>query len=152
MPQDCQSDEVIAAACYTPAAMNHKPKLRNWNFLLAALAATTAVLAGCSSMSSLWPFGGSQELSRTPAGATEYRCNNDRRFYARFLDNGASVWVIFPEREFRLDKVDAASGTRYSNRTAILEVSENGEVGLRDGATIAFTGCRTGGDAKPDQR
>jgi membrane-bound inhibitor of C-type lysozyme len=119
-----------------------------------AMTAASLALAGCSSMGNLWPFGEStsQELSRTPKGATEYRCNNDRRFYARFLDNGASVWVIFPEREFRLDKVDTASGTRYSNRTAILEMNENGEVGLRDGATIAFTGCKTGGEVKSDQR
>jgi hypothetical protein len=106
--------------------------------LLAAIA-----LAGCSSVN-LWPFGGgTQELSRTPPGATEYLCNNDRRFYARFLDNGASVWVILPEREFRLDKVD--SGGRYTNRSAILEINEAKEISLREGATLAFTGCKAGG-------
>ena len=86
--------------------------------------------------------------SRTPAGATEYRCNNGRHFYARFLDNGASVWVIFPEREFRLDKAESASITRYTNRQTIFEVNESGEVSLRDGATFAYTGCTPGG-AKP---
>ena len=109
---------------------------------LAPLAAAIA-LAGCSSVN-LWPFGSSssQELSRTPAGATEYFCNNDRRFYARYLDNGASVWVILPEREFRLDKVDASG--RYTNRVAMMEVNEAGEVSLREGATLAFTGCKPG--------
>ena len=109
-------------------------------------------LAACSSVN-LWPFGSgqSQELSRTPANATEYRCNNDRRFYARFLDNGNSVWVIFPEREFRLDKVESAASTRYTNRQAILEVNEANEVSLRDGATIAYTGCTAGG-AKPEPK
>ena len=109
-----------------------------------ALLSVAVALAGCSSVN-LWPFGSSssQELSRTPAGATEYFCNNDRRFYARFLDNGASVWVILPEREFRLDRVD--SGGRYTNRVAIMEVNEAGEVSLREGATLAFTGCKAGG-------
>lgn len=113
---------------------------------LLALALATVSLAGCSSVN-LWPFGSSQsqELSRTPAGATEYRCNNDRRFYARFLDNGNSVWVIFPEREFRLDKVESDSTTRYTNRQAVLEVNEANEVSLRDGPTLAFTGCTAGG-------
>ena len=108
-----------------------------------ASAFAAVALAGCSSVN-LWPFGSgeTQELSRTPANATEYRCNNDRRFYARFLDNGNSIWVIFPEREFRLDKVESASTTRYTNRQAILEVNEANEVSLRDGATIAFTGCK----------
>ena len=120
------------------------------------LAFAIVTLAGCSSVN-LWPFGSgqSQELSRTPANATEYRCNNDRRFYARFLDNGNSVWVIFPEREFRLDKVESGSTTRYTNRQAILEVNEANEVSLRDGATIAFTGCTAGGakaEPKPEPK
>jgi len=106
-------------------------------------AVIAAVLAGCGG--SLWPFGGekSTELSRVPANATEYRCNNDRRFYARWLENGAAVWVIYPEREFRLDRVASADGTRYSNGPALLE-SSDGVVSLRDG-NVAFTGCK---DAK----
>jgi len=116
-----------------------------------ALLAAAVTLAGCSSVN-LWPFGSSDTpvLSRAPAGATEYFCNNDRRFYARFLDNGASIWVILPEREFRLDKADA--GGRYTNRSAILEINEANEVSLRDGATLAFTGCKAGGAAKSDSR
>ena len=100
-------------------------------------------LSACSSVN-LWPFGSSETpvLSRTPANATEYFCNNDRRFYARFLDNGASVWVILPDREFRLDKTDSAG--RYTNRVAIMEVNESGEVSLREGTTLAFTGCKAG--------
>jgi hypothetical protein len=110
-----------------------------------ALLAAAVTLAGCSSVN-LWPFGSSssQEISRAPANATEYFCNNDRRFYVRFLDNGASVWVILPEREFRLDKVDSASTTSYTNKSAILEINEAKEISLRDGATLAFTGCKAG--------
>ncbi|MNC90832.1 hypothetical protein D3C83_69820 [compost metagenome] len=51
--------------------------------------------------------------------------------------------MILPEREFRLDKVD--SGGRYTNRSAILEINEAKEVSLREGATLAFTGCKAGG-------
>jgi hypothetical protein len=117
---------------------------------ITALIATAATLSACSSVN-LWPFGSdqAQELSRAPAGATDYHCNNGRRFYARYLDNGSSVWVIFPEREFRLDKVESAAVTRYTNRQAILEVNEAGEASLRDGAAIAFTGCTAGG-VKPE--
>jgi membrane-bound inhibitor of C-type lysozyme len=117
-----------------------------------ALAAAFLALAGCGSID-LWPFGSakSPEVSRKPVNATEYQCNNDRRLYVRYLDNGASAWVIFPEREFRLDKVASASGTRYSNGIAMLEV-DGDQVSLRDGPTVAFTGCKTGGDAKSDSR
>ena len=108
-----------------------------------ALVPLAIALSACSSVN-LWPFGSSDTpvLSRTPAGATEYFCNNDRRFYARFLDNGASVWVILPDREFRLDKADTAG--RYTNRVAIMETNEAGEVSLREGTTLAFTGCKAG--------
>ncbi len=108
-----------------------------------ALIPFALALCACSSVN-LWPFGSSDTpvLSRTPAGATEYFCNNDRRFYARFLDNGASVWVILPEREFRLDKADSAG--RYTNRVAMMEINEAGEVSLREGTTLAFTGCKAG--------
>ena len=116
------------------------------------LAAALLALAGCGTIN-LWPFGDSkpQELSRKPVNATEYQCNNDRRLYVRYLDNGASAWVIFPEREFRLDKVASASGTRYSNGIAMLE-RDGDEVSLRDGPTVAFTGCKAGGDAKSESR
>ena len=112
------------------------------------LAAALLAVAGCSSIN-LWPFGDSkpQEVSRKPVNATEYQCNNDRRLYVRYLDNGASAWVIFPEREFRLDKVASASGTRYSNGIAMLE-KDGDDVSLRDGPTVAFTGCKPAGDAK----
>ncbi len=98
------------------------------------------LMAGCGG-ASLWPFGEKlTELSRIPANAIEYRCNNDRRFYARSLENGAAVWVIYPEREFRLDKV-AGAEDRYSNGVAMLE-NQGGTVSLRDG-NVAFTGCQT---------
>lgn len=108
-------------------------------------AALAGLLAGCGG-GSLWPFGEkSTELSRVPANATEYRCNNERRFYARWLENGAAVWVIYPEREFRLDRVAGAEG-RYSNGVAMLE-NQGGTIGLRDG-NVAFTGCQTAAEAK----
>ena len=116
------------------------------------LAAAFLPLFGCGSID-LWPFSGStsQELSRKPVGATEYQCNNERRLYVRYLDNGASAWVIFPEREFRLDKVDSASGARYSNGIAMLE-KDGDDISLRDGPTVAFTGCKPAVDAKSGSR
>ena len=116
------------------------------------LATAFLALFGCSSID-LWPFAGSksQELSRKPVGAIEYQCNNDRRLYVRYLDNGASAWVIFPEREFRLDKLAAASGTRYSNGIAMLE-KDGDDISLRDGPTVAFTGCKPAGDSKSGSR
>lgn len=101
------------------------------------------LLYGCGGVS-IWPFGGekAQERSRTPSNASEFRCNDGKRFYLRYLDNGAAAWIIYPDREVRLDKVAAASGARYSNGIAVLNVSGN-EATLEDGSAISFTGCKT---------
>lgn len=114
------------------------------NILLTSL---LLALAGCGGVD-LWPFGTRElERSRTPAGATEYRCDGGKRFYLRYLNSGASAWVILPERQFRLDKVASASGTRYSNGPATLETNGS-EASLNDGPAAVFTGCRIAGSEK----
>lgn len=110
-----------------------------------ALACVALLMTGCGSVN-LWPFGSdtAPERSRAPANATEYQCDAGKRFYVRYLDGGGSAWVILPEREFRLDKVAAASGTRYSNGSATLEVNGN-EAALADAPAISFIGCKGAG-------
>lgn len=103
-------------------------------------------LGGCGGFS-MWPFGGdkAQERSRIPSNASEFRCNDGKRFYLRNLDNGAAAWIIYADREVRLDKVAAASGSRYSNGIAVLNVSGN-EATLEDGPAISFAGCKKAGN------
>ena len=107
-------------------------------------AAFGLLLAGCGSVN-LWPFGseGMAERSRTPVNATEFQCDGGKRFYVRYLDGGAGAWVILPEREFRLDRAEAAAGTRYANATSSLEVNGN-EAILRDGPATVYRECRSG--------
>lgn len=112
---------------------------------LPALLGLTPLLAGCGSVN-LWPFGseGAQERSRAPANATAYECEGGKRFYVRYLEGGGSAWVIFPEREFRLDKVAAPTGIRYSNGSATLDVNGS-EAALADGPAVSFTACKSAG-------
>ena len=105
--------------------------------LPAALSLAPLLLAGCGGVS-LWPFGepASNELSRKPANATEYRCDGGKTFYVRSIDAGA-MWLIAPDREIRLDK--QADG-RYGVGRVELELSGAG-------ATLAdpparFTNCK----------
>src|SRR5690242_18093186 len=82
--------------------------------LLVAL--STLLLAGCGSVS-LWPFGSSNtELSRVPPNATEYKCDENKAFYVRNLEDGA-VWLIAPDREIRLNKLP--SGGYGTGRIAL---------------------------------
>jgi membrane-bound inhibitor of C-type lysozyme len=114
---------------------------------IAALAGATLLLSACSSINvNLWPFGGGKEQdpSRTPPGATAYTCEGGTRLFVRYLDNGAAAWVILPEREFRLNKATSASGTRYSNGNATLDVNDDGAT-LSDGAVVTHAGCKASG-------
>lgn len=102
-----------------------------------------ALLGGCSSIDKYNPFTEAQvsrEISRTPAGSTEYQCEGNKRFYVRMLDKGNGAWLIYPDREVNLDKV-SGSGNRYSNGIAMLEINGN-EANLSDGANIDYKGCQ----------
>lgn len=112
---------------------------------LPVLACLSLLLGGCGSIS-LWPFGGetNQDRTRAPSDATEYQCAGGKHFYLRYLDNGGAAWIIFPEREFRLDKVSSAAGTRYSNGITTLNINGN-EATLADGSAISFAGCKAAG-------
>jgi membrane-bound inhibitor of C-type lysozyme len=106
------------------------------------------LFAGCSGMS-IWPFGSKgEQLSGPPANATEYQCEGRKGFYVRDLENGAAAWLIYPDREVRLEKV-AGAGTRYSNGIAVLDINGS-EAILDDGPNIAYRGCKRGSkDAAP---
>jgi hypothetical protein len=105
--------------------------------LLVALA--FALLAGCGGVS-LWPFGEStEEVSRKPAGATEYRCDEGKAFYLRSIEGGA-LWLIAPDREIRLDR--KADGRYGAGRVELVLAAE--------GATLAdpparFANCKRAG-------
>ena len=106
---------------------------------------TTFVLGGCGSFKmNVWPFGESStiERSRGPENATEYRCDGGKGFYVRYLDGGAAAWVIYPDRQVRLDKVAGAAGGRYSNGIAVLQL-DGDRVSLNDGPAIAYIGCKS---------
>jgi len=116
-------------------------------YMMGAWLAAVSLLAGCGEIKvkQFWPFGSDtvQERSRTPANATEYQCAGGKRFYVRTLDGGAAVWLILPERELRLDKLGAESGTSYGKGSTVLEINGS-EASLKDGAAVTFSGCKTG--------
>jgi membrane-bound inhibitor of C-type lysozyme len=113
-----------------------------------ALVCASLVLSACSSVNvNLWPFRGDTEQDplRTPAGASAYQCEDGKRLFVRYLDNGAAAWVILPEREFRLNKAASTSGSRYSNGSATLEIVDKVAT-LADGSMVTYAGCKPSGN------
>jgi hypothetical protein len=105
---------------------------------LPALALLSAfVLAGCS-VSSLWPFGSKDtELSRTPANATEYKCDEGKSFWVRSLPDKA-VWLIAPDREIRLEQ--RAGESSYGAGRILLELS--GDTATLFDPPASYGGCK----------
>lgn len=106
---------------------------------LLAVIAVAATLAGCSSW---WPFGGSSAPDRPwyPPDATLYKCDDNKTLVVRYLDGGKAAMVMFPDREFRLDAVRAASGAKYSNGRTDL-YTQGDQAFLEEGGNRLFSGC-----------
>jgi membrane-bound inhibitor of C-type lysozyme len=102
----------------------------------AAAAALLAFAAGCSSW---WSAGG--ERPRWPADATIYKCDADKELVVQYLADGKSAMVMYPERDFRLDQVVAASGVRYSNGRTTLH-TKGPEAFLEEGGQTLFANCK----------
>jgi membrane-bound inhibitor of C-type lysozyme len=101
----------------------------------AAAAALIVFLAACSS------WGSSGERPRWPADATIYQCDAGRELVVQYLDNGKSAMVMYAERDFRLDQVEAASGVRYSNGRTTLH-TKDAEAFLEEGGQTVFANCK----------
>jgi membrane-bound inhibitor of C-type lysozyme len=109
-------------------------------YLLSALFGL--VLSGCGGVDKYNPFSESEPPpAYRPANATEYQCENNKRFYVRMQDSGNAAWLIYPNREVNLDKASGGSGTRYTNGIAVLEINGT-DATLNDGPGIAYTGCK----------
>ena len=109
---------------------------------IAAIGAA-ALLTACGG--GWWPFGGtpSDPATRVPPGATEYACAGSKRLLVRYTPDGKSAWVIYPDREFRLDRVGGSSGDRYTNGVSTLSV-QGEEVMLEEAGARLFTECKRG--------
>jgi len=102
--------------------------------------AVTAALNGCSS--GWWPFGSSGEQPvRLPEGAVEYACAQGKRLLVRYTPDAKSAWIIYPDREFRLDRVGSGPEDRYSNGVSTL-VSREDVVTLDSEGSPQFVDCR----------
>lgn len=109
-------------------------------FSVFTLSALLMALTACSSVTKLNPFGSSDiERSKTPENATEYICDNNKRFYVRMLNNGNDAWLIYPDHEVNLPK--AGSDNRYTSGLITLVIN-GAETTLNDGEKIAYTNCK----------
>lgn len=106
---------------------------------------TCMLLASCSSVKDLnkvnfWPFGNS-DAPRVyqPANSVAYLCEGNKKFFVRMLDNGASAWLILPEREVLLTQ--SGDSKVYSNGISKLDLSADLAT-LTINETTQYVGCQ----------
>ena len=106
-----------------------------------------AVLSACSTVKDmtnvdLWPFGkgGDQGREYQPVNSTPYICEANKKFFVRYLDKGASVWLILPDREVALAQV--GSSKVYSNGISKLDLSSD-DVSLEVNETTKYIACKS---------
>ena len=103
-----------------------------------------AVLSACSTVKEvtnvdLWPFGkGEQSREYLPANSVPYTCEGNKKFYVRYLDKGASVWLILPDREVALAQI--GSSKVYSNGISKVDLSSD-DVTLEVNETTKYARC-----------
>ncbi|MCC6531799.1 MAG: MliC family protein [Burkholderiales bacterium] len=104
-----------------------------------ACMALAVMLAGCAG--GWWPWGGAgrEQPVRLPEGAIEYACAEGKRLLVRYAADGKSAWVIYPDREFRLDR--AGAGERFSNGATTLLLQGDEAMLDADGAR-QFAECK----------
>lgn len=113
-----------------------------------AVTVIAALLAGCGSSSSSWMPWVTEERptgpNYTPPGATGYACEGGKRLLVRLESDGKSAWVIYPDRQLRLDRVTAASGDEYTRAGTTLS-TRDGETSLMEGNAVQLSKCKPEG-------
>ena len=108
-------------------------------------------LSACSTVKDmtnvdLWPFSKSAEQGQEyqPANSTPYVCNGNKKFYVRYLERGASVWLILPDREVALPQVGTSK--IYSNGVTKLDLSSD-NVSLEVNEATQYVACKANSPA-----
>jgi membrane-bound inhibitor of C-type lysozyme len=98
-------------------------------------------VSACSSVDKYNPFSAEKPAETyKPANATEYQCEGNKRFFVRMLNKENAAWLIYPDREVRLEAA-SEGGNRYTNSVAVLEIQDT-ETTLSDGPNINYKACQ----------
>ena len=116
-------------------------KMRDMKSRQLTVMVLAAMLAGCGGGWLPWSKSPGSSGPYTPPGATAYSCDGGKRLLVRFESDAKSAWVIYPDRQLRLDRVTAASGQEYSRAGTTLAVKD-GDTTLTESGSVQFVGCK----------
>jgi membrane-bound inhibitor of C-type lysozyme len=102
-----------------------------------AMACAAMLVGGCSWFRSEPSTGVEPKL---PPDAVAYQCDQNKRLVVRYPSGGKYAIVMLPDREFRLDAMEAASGARFGNGRTTLS-TKGDEAMLEDQGNVQFANC-----------
>tara|TARA_B100001996_G_scaffold224197_1_gene172548 strand:- start:70 stop:441 length:372 start_codon:yes stop_codon:yes gene_type:complete len=74
-----------------------------------------------------------------PEGSIEYNCEKNKTFFLHYLNEKKSVWIIFPDREFKLDQISESQDI-YTNNITTLEISSD-NTQIKNEKEIIYSQC-----------
>tara|TARA_B100000768_G_C11193304_1_gene338315 strand:- start:50 stop:424 length:375 start_codon:yes stop_codon:yes gene_type:complete len=80
-----------------------------------------------------------QERNIRPEDSIKYNCDKKKIFFLLYLKEKRSVWVILPDREFRLNQIDETQNI-YTNDITTLEISPE-QTQIKNEKEILYNQC-----------
>jgi len=74
-----------------------------------------------------------------PEGSIEYNCDKKKTFFLSYLNEKKSVWVVLPNREFRLNRIDENQNI-YTNNITTLKIAPN-KTQIKNEKEILYNQC-----------
>jgi hypothetical protein len=105
-----------------------------------SILALSFVLSACSTNWLPWARSDEEQPKRLPEGAVEFQCAQAKTLLVRHAADGKSVWIFFPDREFRLDRIASSANERYSNGATTMTVESEG-IALDADGTRLYAAC-----------
>tara|TARA_B100000768_G_C11274485_1_gene375151 strand:- start:591 stop:956 length:366 start_codon:yes stop_codon:yes gene_type:complete len=79
------------------------------------------------------------EKTAQPKDSIQYNCSEKKIFYLFYLNEGKSIWLVLPDREFKLSKIEESQNI-YSNNITTLEISSK-NTQIRSENEILYDQC-----------
>jgi membrane-bound inhibitor of C-type lysozyme len=79
------------------------------------------------------------EKNIRPEDSIEYNCEKKKTFFLFYLNDKKSVWVVLPNREFKLNQIDESQNI-YSNTITTLEISPE-QTQIKNEEEILYSQC-----------
>ena len=79
------------------------------------------------------------EKNIRPEDSIEYNCEKKKIFFLFYLNDKKSVWIVLPNREFKLNQIDESQNI-YSNNITTLEISPE-QTQIKNEEEILYSQC-----------